>query len=42
MTDKWVIIKDLKEGYIVEDCCGETHFTLKEVYHKYHDRKYTK
>jgi hypothetical protein len=38
----WIIVKELEEGYIVEDCQGYTHFISKELYHKYHDKKYEK
>ena len=32
---EWVIIKEIEgEGYIIEDCCGDTHFITYETYHK--------
>jgi hypothetical protein len=32
---EWVIIKEIEgEGYIIEDCYGDTHFVTYETYHK--------
>ena len=32
---EWVIIKEIEgEGYIVEDCCGDTHFVTYETYNR--------
>jgi hypothetical protein len=34
----WVIIKEIEgEGYIIEDCGGDTHFVTYELYNKYND-----
>ena len=36
---EWVIIKEIKgKGYIIEDCCGDTHFVTYETYRKFNDR----